>query len=230
MLITALRALILFLIVLVAVRLMGKRELGQLQPYEFVIALMIANLASVPMADMGIPILNGIVPILTVLFAQMLLTFLSLKSRRAQRIICGMPSIIVRQGYILEDAMRASGYSFADLMEQLRLSGVFSLSDVEYAILETSGQVSVIPKGPSKPVVARDLNLQVAPDPLPWSIIVDGTVQADELRKSGHDGQWLMQQIQGMGFPSPDRVFYASVDDSGQFFAQGKQRRRWWQI
>lgn len=230
MAITALRALILFLIVLTAVRLMGKRELGQLQPYEFVIAIMIANLASVPMADMGIPIFHGIVPILTVLFVQMALTFLSLKSRRAQRIICGMPSIIVRRGYILEDVMRASGYSFADLMEQMRLSGVFSLSEVEYAILETSGQVSVIPKGPSKPVTARDLNLQVSADPLPWSIIVDGAVQTDELHKSGHDAPWLITQIQALGFPSPDRVLYASVDENGQFFAQGKQRRRWWQI
>ncbi len=230
MFVIALRALILFMIVLVAVRLMGKRELGQLQPYEFVIALMIANLASVPMAEMGIPILNGIIPILTVLFAQMALTFLSLKSRNAQRIICGMPSIIVNRGYILENVMRASGYSFADLMEQLRLSGIFSLAEVEYAILETSGQVSVIPKGPSKPVTARDLNLQVDADKLPWSIIVDGTVQTDELRKSGHDGPWLMAQIQALGFPSPDRILYASVDESGQFFAQGKQRRRWWQI
>jgi uncharacterized membrane protein YcaP (DUF421 family) len=230
MFVTALRALILFSIVLVAVRLMGKREVGQLQPYEFVIAIMIANLASVPMAELGIPIINGIVPILTVLFAHVLLTFLSLKSRRAQRIICGMPSIIVTKGYVLEDAMRSAGYSFADLMEQLRISGIFSLADVEYAILETSGQVSVIPKGYCKPVVAKDLNLQVQPDLLPWSIIVDGSVQYDELRKSGHDGKWLQEQLQPLGFPSPDRVLYASVDETGQFFAQGKAQRKWWQI
>jgi uncharacterized membrane protein YcaP (DUF421 family) len=230
MLVTAIRALILFLIVFLAVRLMGKRELGQLQPYEFVIAIMIANLASVPMAEMGIPILNGIVPILTLLFAHIGMTFLSLKSKTAQKIICGMPTIIVSKGTIQEAAMRSSGYSFSDLMEQLRVNGTFSLADVEYVILETSGQISVIPKGQAKPVVARDLQLQAQPDPLPWSIIVDGSVQYDELRKSGHDMQWLKGQLTGLGFFEPSHVLYASVDETGQFFAQGKAKRRWWQF
>lgn len=230
MFVTALRALILFAIVFVAIRLMGKRELGQLQPYEFVVALMIANLASVPMAEMGIPILNGIVPILTLLLAHSLLTFLSLKSRAVQRVICGTPTIIVSKGYIIEEAMRSTGYSFSDLMEQLRISGTFSLADVEYAILETSGQISVIPKSYNKPVVAKDLNLQVQADPLPWSIIVDGSVQYDELRKSGHDPTWLADQLQGLGYPAANRVLYASIDENGQLYAQGKVQRKWWQI
>jgi uncharacterized membrane protein YcaP (DUF421 family) len=230
MIVTALRALILFMIVFAAVRLMGKRELGQLQPYEFVIAIMIANLASVPMAEMGIPILNGIVPILTLLLAHVGLTLLSLKNKTAQRLICGTPTIIISKGYILEAAMRSAGYSFSDLMEQLRVNGYFSLSDVEYAILETSGQISVIPKGHVKPVVARDLNLQAQPDPLPWSIIVDGSVQYDELRKSGRDMQWLKAQLAGLGFFDTARVLYASVDEAGQFFAQGKAKGRWWQF
>lgn len=228
MVVTAIRALILFLIVFLAVRLMGKRELGQLQPYEFVIAIMIANLASVPMAEMGIPILNGIVPILTLLLAHVGLTLLSLKNRTAQRLICGIPTIIIAKGYINEDAMRRAGYSFSDLMEQLRVAGTFSLSDVEYAILETSGQISVIPKGAVKPVVAKDLNLPVQSDPLPWSIIVDGSVQYDELRKSGHDMEWLKGQLAGLGHFKPENVLYASVDETGQFFAQGRERRKWW--
>lgn len=230
MFVIAIRALILFLIVFIAVRLMGKRELGQLQPYEFVIAIMIANLASVPMAEMGIPILNGVIPILTLLLAHVGLTFWSLKSRAAQRLICGMPTIIISKGTILEEAMRSSGYSFSDLMEQLRVAGVFSLSDVEFAILETSGQLSVIPKGNVKPVVAKDMNLQVQPDPLPWSIIVDGSVQYDELRKSGHDMPWLKGQLSGLGFFETGNVLYASVDETGQFFAQGKAIRKWWQF
>lgn len=230
MIVTAFRALILFFIVFLAVRVMGKRELGQLQPYEFVIAIMIANLASVPMAEMGIPILNGIVPILTLLLAHVGLTFLALKSKAAQRLICGTPTIIVSKGYIVEQAMRSSGYSFSDLMEQLRVNGYFSLADVEYAILETSGQISVIPKGPAKPVTARDMSLAAEPDKLPWSIVVDGSVQYDELKKSGHDAEWLKGQLAGLGFFNAARVLYASVDEAGQFFAQGKARRRWWQF
>lgn len=230
MLVTAIRALILFFIVFIAIRLMGKRELGQLQPYEFVIAIMIANLASVPMADMGIPILNGIVPILTLLLAHVGLTFWSLKSRAAQRLICGMPTIIISKGTIQEDAMRSSGYSFSDLMEQLRVAGVFSLSDVEFAILETSGQLSMIPKGTVKPVVAKDMNLKVQADALPWSIIVDGSVQYDELRKSGHDMKWLKKKLDGLGYAEAGSVLYASVDETGQFFAQGKAKRKWWQF
>lgn len=230
MYVVALRALILFLIVFISVRLMGKRELGQLQPYEFVIAIMIANLASVPMADTGIPILHGIVPIVTLLLVHAGFTLLTLKSKLAQRVICGTPTIVISKGTILEDAMRTSGYSFSDLMEQLRISGYFSLSDVEYAILETSGQISVIPKGPAKPVVVRDLNLPAGPDKLPWSIIVDGAVQYDELGKSGHDLQWLNERLSGLGYPSPERVLYASVDEDGQFYAQGKAKRKWWQF
>lgn len=230
MFVTAFRALILFLIVFLAVRLMGKRELGQLQPYEFVIAIMIANLASVPMAEMGIPILNGVVPILTLLLAHVGLTLLSLKNKTAQRIICGTPTIIVSKGYIVEQAMRSAGYSFSDLMEQLRVNGYFSLADVEYAILETSGQISVIPKGPAKPVTARDLNLPAQADKLPWSIIVDGSVQYDELKKSGHDFDWLKAQLGSLGFFDASHVLYASVDEDGKFFAQGKARRRWWQF
>lgn len=230
MFVISLRALILFLIVFASVRLMGKREVGQLQPYEFVIAIMIANLASVPMAETGIPILHGIVPILTLLLVHSAFTLLTLKSKAAQRIICGKPTIIISKGYIQEEAMRISGYSFSDLMEQLRVGGFFSLSEVEFAILETSGQISVIPKGASKPVVAKDLNLQVQPDALPWSLIVDGNVQLDELSKSGHDMPWLMGQLTGLGFLEPNRVLYASVDESGQFFAQGKMKRKWWQF
>ena len=230
MFVIATRALILFLIVFLAVRLMGKRELGQLQPYEFVIALMIANLASVPMAETGIPILHGIVPILTLLLIHAGFTLWTLKSKTAQRIICGAPTIIISKGYIQEQQMRSSGYSFSDLMEQLRTSGYFALADVEYAILETSGQISVIPKGNAKPLTAKDMNLQVQPDPLPWSIIVDGSVQYDELRKSGHDMQWLQGQIGNLGFAGPERVLYASVDENGQFFAQGKAKRKWWQF
>lgn len=230
MYVIAVRALILFLIVFAAVRLMGKRELGQLQPYEFVIAIMIANLASVPMAETGIPLLHGVVPILTLLLVHALFTLLTLKSKTAQRIICGMPTILISKGYILEDAMRATGYSFSDLLEQLRTSGYFSVADVEYAILENSGQISVIPKGSAKPVVAKDLNLQVQADKLPWSVIVDGSVQYDELRKSGHDQQWLTGQLSTLGYPEPHRVLYASVDETGQFFAQGKTKRKWWQF
>jgi uncharacterized membrane protein YcaP (DUF421 family) len=170
------------------------------------------------------------VPILTLLLVHSAFTLWALKSRAAQRIICGKPTIVISKGYIIEDAMRSAGYSFSDLMEQLRISGCFTLADVEYAILETSGQISVIPKGSAKPVVAKDLNLQVQPDPLPWSIIVDGAVQADELRKSGHDMQWLRQQLSGLGFPEPERVLYASVDENGMFFAQGKAKRKWWQF
>ncbi len=230
MLIVATRALILFSIVFLSVRIMGKRELGQLQPYEFVIAIMIANLATVPMADMGIPILNGIVPILTLLFAHVGLTFFTLKSRMAQKLIDGAPTILVSKGYIHEDAMRGAGYSFSDLMEQLRVGGIFSLGDVEYVILETSGQVSIIPKAAARPVTVRDLNLNAGPDPLPWSVIVDGELQREALRLAGRDERWLLDQLEAMGMPPIPQILYASVDDTGQVIAQRKNKRKWWQL
>ena len=146
MLITFFRAIVLYLIVLVVMRLMGKREIGQLQPFELAISIMIADLASIPMTEIGIPIFNGIVPILGLLVMHLILSLINLKSLKAREIICGKPSILIYRGKINEKELKKERFTINELEERLRGNNVVNLGDVEYAILETSGQVTVIQK------------------------------------------------------------------------------------
>ena len=138
MLITFLRSIVLYIIILIVMRLMGKREIGQLQPFELVIAILIADLASIPMSEIGIPLENGIIPILGLLVMHLLISVLNMKSIRAREIICGKPRILIYRGKINEDALRKERFTLSELEERLRGNNITSLGDVEYAILETS--------------------------------------------------------------------------------------------
>ncbi len=146
MLITFFRAIVLYIIVLIVMRLMGKREIGQLQPFELAISIMIADLASIPMAETGIPITNGIIPILGLLVMHLVISIINIKSIRAREIICGKPSILIFRGKIDEKVLKKERFTINELEERLRDNNIFNIGDVEYAILETSGQVTVIPK------------------------------------------------------------------------------------
>lgn len=138
MLVTFTRSILLYVIILIVMRLMGKREIGQLQPFELVIAIMIADLASIPMTDTGIPIQNGIVPILGLLFMHLIISVVNMKSIRAREVICGKPRILIYRGRIKEEALRKERITINELEERLRSANVVALGDVEYAILETS--------------------------------------------------------------------------------------------
>ena len=138
MLITFLRSIVLYIIILIVMRLMGKREIGQLQPFELVIAILIADLASIPMAEIGIPLENGIIPILGLLIMHLVISVINMKSIRAREIICGKPRILIYRGKINEEALRRERFTLSELEERLRGNNIISLGDVEYAILETS--------------------------------------------------------------------------------------------
>ena len=153
------RVLIIYILVLIVMRLMGKRELGQMQPFELVIAIMIADLASVPMADTGIPITNGIIPILALLLVQLVISIINLKSINGRKIICGKPSILVYRGKIDEKVMKKEKFTVNELQERLRQNNIFNIGDVEYAILETSGQVTVIQKPEKRNTIPEDFGI-----------------------------------------------------------------------
>ena len=152
MLNTFFRALILYIVVVVGMRIMGKRQVGELQPFELVITLMIAEVASVPMQAAGIPLINGLVPAFTLLLAQVLLSYITLKSGRARAIICGTPSIVIRNGKIVQKELARLRFNVNDLLEQLRTNNIVNVSDVEFAILETNGQLTDIPKSQKMPI------------------------------------------------------------------------------
>lgn len=226
MLIVFIRSLFLYGVLAVTIRIMGKRQVGQLQPFEFVLAVLIAELAGIPMSDTDIPLANGLVAILTLMVSQVTLAYITLKSNRARGIICGTPSILVERGKIMEDEMRRLRCNINDLIEQLRLKGYPNIADVDFAILETDGQLSVIPKPEKRPVTTGDLNIQAPYEGLPLSIIMDGRILKNDLIRLGITEEWLADQLRQAGYSDASQVLFASIDGGGQLFIQGKEKKK----
>lgn len=222
MLIILVRTLILYFSVIVIMRIMGKQQIGQLQPFELVIALMISELAAIPMENPGIPLINGLTPILTLMVAQIMLSYLSLKSERARAFICGTPSVLIENGRIIEKELKESRYNLSDLLEELRVKNVPNISDVEFAILETNGNLSVIPKSQKRPVTPEDMNLSTRYEGLPNILISDGHVMHRTLKSLNLEMNWLTEQLKSQGLNSPKEVFLASLDTQGKLYIQKK--------
>ncbi len=226
MLIVFVRTLILYAIVVIVMRVMGKRQIGQLQPFELAIAIMISELAAVPMQNTGIPLINGFIPILTLLVAQIVMSFISLKSARARGIICGKPNILIENGKINEKGLRKEMYTLNDLLEQLRIQGSANIADVEYAILETNGQLSIIQKSQKRPLNPEDLNISTKYEGLPLDFIIDGNVNHKNLEKSNLDVQWLENELRKLGINDLKEVLFASLDSEGNLYYQKKLKKR----
>jgi uncharacterized membrane protein YcaP (DUF421 family) len=223
MLVIFIRTMFLFLLVVTVLRLMGKRQIGELQPYDLVVMIMISDLATVPMADVELPILTGVIPILTLLFSHVSLAFVSLKSQRARNLINGHPVVLIEKGRILESVLRGTRINLNDLLEQLRLKGQPDISAIRYAILETNGQLSVIPKQSEKPATAGDIHLHT-PDPgLPFSLILDGNVMTQNLSRFRLTEQSLIKLLAKQGVQDPKTVFFAAMDETGGLVIQKKE-------
>lgn len=222
MLITFFRAIVLYLIVLVVMRLMGKREIGQLQPFELAISIMIADLASIPMTEIGIPIFNGIVPILGLLVMHLILSLINLKSLKAREIICGKPSILIYRGKINEKELKKERFTINELEERLRGNNVVNLGDVEYAILETSGQVTVIQKPEKRNTIPEDFNIVPEYEGIPYDLVVDGKVMNKNLKVIGKNYNWLKKQVEKFDI-KPEEALVVTIDGKGQIFCQKKE-------
>lgn len=226
MLVVFVRTLVLYIIVIISMRIMGKRQIGQLQPFELAIAIMISELAAVPMQNTGIPLLNGIIPIMTLLLAQVLLSFISLKSLRARALICGKPSILIENGKIIESELLKEMYTLNDLLEQMRIKNVTNISDVEFAILETNGQLSIIPKSQKRPLNPEDMNLSTNYEGLALDMIIDGKVIDKNLKKANLDKKWLENELSKHGIQRVEDIFFASLDSNGNLYYQEKQKSK----
>ena len=224
MLITFIRSILLYIIVLVVMRLMGKREIGQLQPFELAISIMIADLASTPMADAGIPISNGIIPILALLVMHLTISILNIKSIKARQILCGKPSILIYRGRIDEKMLKKERFTVNELEERLRGNNVVNIGDVEYAILETSGQVTVIQKPEKKNVTAEDLGLKPEYEGLAYDLVLDGKVMYENLKILKKDYDWLKKEVNKFGI-KPEHALIVTIDGKGNFFCQEKMRK-----
>jgi len=221
-----LRTIIVYAFVVFSLRLMGKRQIGQLQPSELVVAIMISDLATMPMSDVSVPLLYGIVPILTLVICEMLLSFLSLKNEKIRVFLSGRPQELVKNGKLCVDEMLSSRINIDDLMEELRKAGYFSLSDIDTAILETGGSVSVIPSSDSEPVTKKDMEIESSQAIVPYIFIADGKVRQSELKRSGRNDVWLKKSLKAHKLSDSGDVFLMSEDGEGNLFIQRKEGKK----
>lgn len=225
MLLNFIRTIILYIIVLIVMRLMGKREIGQLQPFELAISIMIADLATIPMAEPGIPISNGIIPILGLLVMHLLISLLNLKSVKIRELICGKPSILIYRGRIDEQKMKKERFTINELEERLRGNNISNIGDVEYAILETSGQITVIQKPNKRNTIPEDFGIMPDYEGISYDLVVDGKIMKDNLDKLGKDYNWLVKQVEKFNI-MPEQALIATIDGKGNFFCQEKEMKK----
>lgn len=218
------RTVILYFLIMAGLRLMGKRQIGELEPSELVLTMMLSDLATVPMQDFGIPLLAGIIPILTLLSLSMLLSQISLQHLRFREIMCGTPAILIRAGEVQQKAMQENRYTLDELLEELRGQGYTSISEVKYAVLENSGQLSVLPWVKNQPPTAEHLQLDLADDvTLPTILINDGRLLKKNLSLCGKDPDWLYETLKSYDLTSPRQVFLLTVDEQGETFCIKKE-------
>ena len=226
MMITGLiRTIILYLLIIAGIRLMGKRQVGELEPSELVLSLIIADLAAVPMQDFGIPLLTGVVPILTLLSLTMILSVLTMKSVRFRALMCGRPSVIIRKGKIDQGEMRRNRLTVDELLEELRAQGYAGPSGIQYAILETNGQLSVLPWEREKPPTQGQLELNARETGLPLVLISDGRLLTQNLTARGYDQVWLKKQLSRQGIRQCSQVFLMTVDEAGGVYLVPQEKQ-----
>ena len=208
MFIVLIRTILLYCLVIFVIRLMGKRQIGELQPYEFVITIMISDLAALPMQDTRLPLVLGIIPIVTLLFIKILLSIIQLKSQKARRWLEGEPSILIAKGKINFENLKKQQINLDELMEELRLAGYFDLRDIEYAILENNGQISFLDTDKKKG------------DKLPIIYILDGKINNNNLTSSGKNREWILEKLKNRNIHSIEDIIIAMENTDGTFFYQ----------
>lgn len=218
MVIALVRTIILYFVIIVGIRLMGKRQIGQLEPSELVLSLLIADLAAVPMQDFSIPLIMGVIPILTLLCLSTILSVLTVRSIRFRALLCSRPSIVIQEGKVLYREMVKNRFTVDELMEELRVAGVTDLSAVKYAILETTGRISVLPYPEEAPVTAKQMGISPQSPGLPLIIISDGRVLSHNMKTRNLSMDWLHRQLQLRGIAQTRQVFLLTVDEEGRVY------------
>ena len=196
-----------------------------MQPFELVIAIMIADLASVPMSDTGIPITNGIIPILALLLIQLIISIINLKSIWGRKVLCGMPSILIFRGKIDEKLMKKEKFTINELQERLRQNNIFNIADVEYAILETSGQLTVIQKPEKRNTIPEDFGITPEYEGIPYDLVIDGKIMHENLKAIGRNYKWLCREVEKFKI-KPEEALVVTFDGKNQMFCQAKEGKK----
>lgn len=215
MFVVLIRTVVLYLLIVVGIRLLGKHQIGQLEPSELVLTLIIADLASVPMQDNGIPLLSGLIPIAVLLSLSTILSVLCTKSIRFRALLCGRPSVVVENGVVVERELRRNRLTLDELMEELRIQGYADFNSIKFALLETNGQLSILPYAADKPTTAAQMGIATQETGLPVVLISDGRLLEHNLKGAGYEAVWLEKQLAAHGLHSHRQVFLLTVDETG---------------
>lgn len=217
MLIAMLRTLLLYLVLVLTVRLMGKRQIGEMEPAEFVVTMLIANLAAIPMQDTAIPLFTGLIPILTILGMELVLAVLTLKSIRVRRLFCGKPVILMENGKILERNLKKTRVNLDELTMHLREKDIFDLTSVKYAILETNGQLSTLLHTKNRPASAKNAGIKVEEAELPVTLVSSGKLLPENLDMAGRSRAWLDEELKKRNC-SVRQALLMTVDSGGKVY------------
>ena len=216
MTIVLIRTVILYLIVLFVIRIMGKAELSKMSPFQLIVVFMIAELASIPIESPDVSMITGVAAIFTLLFLQVLISFLSLKSEKFKNFFSGKPSVLIDSGEINQKELKALRITINDLMEQLRIGGSPSISEVDFAIMESNGDLSIIPKAEKKPLTAEDMSIEKSKEIMPVVFISDGIMYRKNVQKSGWNIKQLTDELLKLGISDYTQVFLAFCDEQSK--------------
>ena len=208
---------------LLTMRLMGKRQLGEMELSEFVVAALIADLASHPLQDMGIPLLNGLVPIAVLFCCEVLIAGLTMRSIRLRELFFGKPSLLIVKGKINQAEMRRNRFTPDELMQELRSQGVNEIAGIEYAILETDGKLNLIPFPAERPVTAAQMQIQTQDGGYPHIVVSEGRVLEANLKHLGLDLAWLRSELKKQGVAEPGELYLLTVDEGRNVFLARKE-------
>jgi len=215
------RAMILYLVMIIAMRAMGRRQLGQFQPYEFALTIILADLISTPMESVSTPLLQGLLPVMALFVVHSAITLISVKWDKARAVISGKPVIVISKGIIDEKALKDLCMGISDLTEGLRISGILDPAEAGTAVVESNGSISAFPASPRRPVNAGEAGIDPGYEGLPMILVMDGHIQPHNLKQCGRDGEWLRSVLGRLGM-TPEETYFASVDTHGVLTAQKK--------
>ena len=203
-------------------RIMGKRQIAQLQPYELVLALLIAEVTAKPMDTPGTPLSYGLVSAITLILLYFFIARISIKSEGFKKIFSSKPNILVNKGVIIRKELTRLDYTLSDLIEQIRAKGYYDICDIDYAILETNGELSVFPVTAKASPTVNDLNLKPGHTNLAYSIVMDGKLQKENIEMCGVTKESILKSFEKAGVSEISHIFYASIHDNNKIFIQQK--------
>ena len=217
------RTVILYFAILISMRIMGKRQLGEMEISEFIVAALIADLAATPLQDIGIPLLNGLVPIIIMFCFEIIIAGLNMRSVKLRKLTYGRPEIIIRDGRIIREAMHKNRFTLDELMQELRAQGLTDTDQVEYAVLETNGQLSIILKSGDQPATASQMGVDADDVSYAHIIINEGRILDNNLKLLGRDRRWLANELKRQNLRSADEVYILTLSENGSVFCQAKE-------